>query len=160
MTRFSEAEPGRLRRATGTPLLGGRLAWGSVTELARPASLPAFALERVLEHRADWLAYRGLGFGATADFQLGAGSSAIPAGEPLYWVAEMNPEAQFSDGKVINVATRVRSPPHLKGVRRYFLPPRPPAPSPARRALTPGLRFRRSRACPTAPHAPAYSSVS
>lgn len=108
VTRFSEAEPGKLRRATGTLHLDGRVAWGPVTELARPANLPAFALERVLVQREDWLAYRGLGFGATANFQLGAGSIAIPVGETFYWVAEVNPEARFSDGQVINVSTRVR----------------------------------------------------
>jgi len=111
VTRFSEAEPGKLRRATGTLHLDGRVAWGPVTELARPANLPAFALERVLVQREDWLAYRGLGFGATANFQLGAGSIAIPVGETFYWVAEVNPEARFSDGQVINVSTRFVVPP-------------------------------------------------
>jgi hypothetical protein len=108
VTQFAETEPGKLRRTTGTLHLDGRTVWGATSELARPENLPAWALGRVLVRREDWLAYRALGFGATANFQLGGGAVAVPAGDAFYWVAEVNPEARFSDGQVINLSTRVR----------------------------------------------------
>lgn len=108
VTRFSAEGTGWLRRTGGTLHLDGRTFWGATTELPRPADLPEHILGRTLVRREDWLAYRGLGFGATANFQLGDGAAVVRIGDAHYWVAEPNPEARLSDGRVINLSTRAR----------------------------------------------------
>lgn len=108
VARFTAVGSDRLQRTEGTLHLDGRLSWGPTYEQARPANLPAIALERVLVRSDDWFAYRRLGFGATANFQLGNGSAHVPVGDSIYWVAEINPEARYATGRVINVSTRAR----------------------------------------------------
>lgn len=106
--RFTALGTDRLQRTEGVLQLDGRLSWGPVFEQARPANIPAWAIGRVLVKREDWLAYRALGFEATANFRLGDGQVAVPVGDAVYWVAEINPDGRFADGRLGNISTRAR----------------------------------------------------
>ncbi len=108
VSRFTAVGTDRLLRTPGVLHLDGRLSWGTPLEQARPANVQPSVLGRTLVRQEDWLAYRSLGFGATANFQLGEGSVAFAVGDSNYWVVEPNPEARFADGAVINVSTRAR----------------------------------------------------
>ena len=108
IVRFSTVADGRLQRFEGTLHLDGRVSDNARGFVDRPANLPAEYLDRPLVSREAWFAYRALGFGATANFRLGIGSAAVTIGGTQYWVAEVEPEARFADGSVINVSTRAR----------------------------------------------------
>lgn len=108
VSRFTVTYGDKLLRNDGVLHLDGRISWNTGFEIDRPANVQTWALNRTLVLREAWLAYRGLGFGATANFQLGEGAVAVPFGDSIYWVIEPNPEARFSDGRVINISTRAR----------------------------------------------------
>jgi hypothetical protein len=108
VVQFTAVGSDRLQRSEGVLQLDNRLSWGPVFEQPRPANTPAWVIGRVLVRREDWLAYRALGIEATANFRIGEGQVAIQVGDATYWVAEVNPEARFADGRLGNISTRAR----------------------------------------------------
>lgn len=108
VVRFSAIGTDRLQRSQGVLLFDGRTNWANSVEIDRPANVPEWAIGRTLIAREAWLAYRALGFAALANFQLGVYSVDVPVGADHFWVIEPNPDAVFSDGKVINISTRAR----------------------------------------------------
>lgn len=108
VSRFTVLSADKLLRNDGVLYLDGRTVWITGYELARPANVQSWALNRTLVLREAWLGYRALAFGATANFQIGEGFISVPFGDSTYWVVEPNPEARFSDGRVINISTRAR----------------------------------------------------
>ncbi|MBI5690733.1 MAG: hypothetical protein HZC55_11630 [Verrucomicrobia bacterium] len=108
VVRFTPSGTEQLVRTEGVLFDDGRVAWGASREVVRPNGVPDWALGRLLILREAWLAYRALGYGALANFQLGSGSVLIPVGDVHYWAIEPNPDARYASGKVINLSTRAR----------------------------------------------------
>lgn len=108
VVRFSAVGADRLLRTQGVLMFDGHSFWTSSVEIDRPSNIPNWAIDRTLVAREAWLAYRALGFNALANFQLGEFSVVVLVGTERFWAIEPNSEAEFSDGKVINISTRAR----------------------------------------------------
>lgn len=106
IVQFSALGSDRLRLRTGVLDLQGRIQWRFPTEMARPANTPDWALDRPLINVNAWLAYYGLGSGATQGFELQLGAVSIPIGTDTYKAIGVNPDFPFHDGALINLSTR------------------------------------------------------
>ena len=108
VTRFEIFSATTLVRREGTLHLDGRVHWLTGHDQPLPANFPTWAADRTLVRREDWFAYRRLGFGATANFQLGGGSAEVRVGDASYWLIGVAPDVRLSDGRVVNISTRLR----------------------------------------------------
>lgn len=106
VVQFSPVGADRLLRRTGVMDLEGRTTWRVTSEIARPASTPVWALDRVLIDLTAWRAYGDLGFGALQGFTLEEGGVSAFIGNDVFKFVGPNPDGVVNNGAVTNLSTR------------------------------------------------------
>jgi hypothetical protein len=108
IVQFSPTPDGRLLVKNGVLNLAGEVAWRGTQNIARPASVPEWALDRHLVNVQAWAAFHGLGVGATANFEIRAGGVHIPIADQVYMAVDVAADARAATGSMINISTRTR----------------------------------------------------
>lgn len=108
IVQFSPTPDGRLLLQNGVLQLNGDVAWRGAQNIARPAGVPEWTLNRPLVNVQAWAAFHGLAVGATANFEIRAGGVHVPIGDQVYLAVDVAPDARAATGSMINISTRTR----------------------------------------------------
>lgn len=107
ITRFTAVGADKLQRQNGVLHLDGRVQWKQSTEVARPAELETYLLDRPLIAKTAWSAYYQLGAFALEGFELQAGAQPFRVGEEAFYIIGVTPGGEPINGPLVNLSTRV-----------------------------------------------------
>lgn len=111
IVQFSPTADDRLLLRNAVLDAAGEVTWRGSQAIARPADVPAWIFNRNLVNVNAWLAFRGLGGFATADFEIQGGGERVLIGDQAYIAVAPRDGALVATGKMINISTRT----HLRG---------------------------------------------
>ena len=110
IVRFTPTDDNQLLLRHGVLEVSGEIAWRGTQTIERPATAPAWALERTLVNATAWLAFYSLGGLATGNFEIQEGGVRAIIGEQVYLAVAPRADALAATGRIINISTRAKLP--------------------------------------------------